>query len=172
MINSLDQSAVTQALKTFLSERADLSTDSSGNIGVVPVGVGIAPPPPDGQQATTAVDLALGTMDSYLVIYPVPLGPRADRGTYNGGGPSSTVFRYQIAGVSLEQLAAERLATVAAARICDVHPVSGGYLADIDIPGHYLSHRERAFNGPLQRVGELFQAVELIDLDVSIDLVS
>ncbi len=170
-ITSLNQAEVTKALKTFLAERADLSTDGSGNAGMIKVGVDEAPPPDEDDATLTQIDYAMGTARPYLVLSSRPAGGLTEaRGSFIGGGQSSQSFTYAIAAVSVDPDVAVELATIAAARVCDVDPATGQYRELIPIDGHLLSHRERQGSGGTTRVGSLHQHIELIALDVSIDL--
>lgn len=167
-INSIDDALVTEAVVDFLATTADLSLDESSNVGNIRVGNGMAPSPASDDLAAE-IDYVTGLMDPYLEVFQVPTGAavgREQRSGYAGGTPSTRVIRYQIVGVAFEPMAAQRLAIYAAARICDVD--ANRAYASIPVSGHEIGRRERIGHGSPDSQGDLYQWVELIELDVAL----
>lgn len=162
-ILSIDDRLVTSAVLTFLRDVADMSTDESGNTGVILVGDHVAPTPADGDDLLTKIDIVAGTMSPYLVLSQVPgfsIESEA-RGGYAGGTPSTKRIRWQIAGVALQADVAQRLATYAAARLTDPpYPLTS-------TTDHEMNVWERLPMGFLDREGQVFQWNEFVEADVS-----
>lgn len=173
-ILSIDDRLVTQAVLNYLrgfdddgnvvTPAADLSTDESGNVGVILVGDHAAPTPDDDDDTLTEIHIVAGTMKPYLVLYQVPMGAaidRANRSGYAGGTPSTDVIRWQITGVALEIGVAQRLAIYAAARLCDPpYPLTS-------TTDHEMARWERVLHGTPDREGQLWQWTEFVEADVS-----
>lgn len=162
-ILSIDDRLVTQAVVTYLGTVADLSTDESGNVGVILVGDHAAPTPDDGQDLLTEIDIVAGTMSPYLVVAQVAGIAFEDeaRGGYAGGTPSTKRMRWQISGVALQADAAQRPAIYAAARLCDPpYPLTS-------TTDHEMRVWGRLPIGFMQREGKLYQWNEFVEADVS-----
>ena len=156
------------AVKAFLATEADLSTDNSGNVGVIKVEDYQAPATPKGQHPAARVNFALGDADPYLVVMPRGLGqlPTDVGGSYNGGGLSLRPNQLAIHALATAGDVAASLAAIAAGRIVELDD-AGDYRASLTMAGQAASTREWAGSAGQDRIGQLHQATELVNIWVA-----
>ncbi len=156
------------AVTAFLATEADLSTNNSGNVGIIKVGAYVAPATPKGQHPAARVNFALGDADPYLVVVPRGLGrlPTEAGGSYNGGGLSLRPNQLAIHALATSGDVAASLAAVAAGRVVELDD-AGGYRAALTMDGQVASTREWAGTGGQDRIGQLHQFTELVNIWVA-----
>lgn len=169
-IESIDDAAVWDGILNFFRAVADLSSDDSGVIGVVPVGDTVAP-----DDELMKINRVSGVAIAYLVLTPQSLGvayDRAARSSYAGGTPASKVMRVQISAYGPEPGDARALGVTAAARLADTDGARG--YAPIPVAGHSLGRRERVGNGFPDQEGAgddlVHSWTEIVDMDVALDV--
>ena len=164
----INPALVTAAVVEFLATEADLSTNNSGNVGIIKVGAYVAPPTPKGQHPAARVDFALGDADPYLVVVPRPLGqlPSGAGGSYNGGGLSLRPTQLLIHALATAGDVAASLAAIAAGRVVELDS-DGNYRAPLAMDGQVASTREWAGSAGQDRIGQLHQFTETVNIWVA-----